>query len=117
MAIHEPVLDYQVAVLHNDVVDYDRVIRITTTTGATVFLAFPSNPPDDWLQFSGANATVYLPASDFDAMYRLLREESPLFVTTLNLLGIRAFTLDTGTESPGQAASDPAELRELYTRS
>ena len=116
MAIHERVLDFQVSVLRNDVVDYHRVVRLTTTSGATVFLAFPPDPPADWLQFSGADATVYLPASDFDATYRLLRDESPVFVTTLNLIGLRAYTLDTGPESPGQAPADPPALRELFAR-
>jgi hypothetical protein len=116
MAIHERVLDFQVSVLRNDIVDYHRVVRLTTTSGSTVFLAFPPDPPADWLQFSGANATVYLPAADFDAMYRLLRDETPVFVTTLNLLGLRAFTLDSGPESPGQVDADPPELRELFAR-
>jgi hypothetical protein len=116
MAISERVLDYQVSVLRNDVVDYHRVIRLTTTSGSTVFLAFPPDPPADWLQFSDGNATVYLPASDFDATYRLLRDESQVFVTTLNLLGIRAYTLDSGPEPPGQADADPGALRELLAR-
>jgi hypothetical protein len=116
MAISERVLDFQVSVLRNDIVDYHRVVRLTTTSGSTVFLAFPPNPPADWLQFSGANANVYLPASDFDATYRLLRDQSPVFVTTLNLLGLRAFTLDSGPETPGQADADPPELRDLVAR-
>jgi hypothetical protein len=116
MAINERVLDFQVSVLRNDIVDYHRVVRLTTTSGATVFLAFPPNPPDDWLQFSGADANVYLPESDFDATYRLLRDEGPVFVTTANIFGIRAFTLDTGPESPGQAPADPPALRELFAR-
>jgi len=57
-----------------------------------------------------------MPASDFDARYRLLRNENRVFVTTLNLLGLRAFTLDSGPESPGQVDADPAELRELFAR-
>jgi hypothetical protein len=116
MAISERVLDYQVSVLRNDVVDYHRVVRLTTTSGSKVFLAFPPSPPAEWLTFSGANATVYLPASDFDATYRLLRDVSPVFVTTLNLLGLRAFTLDSGPETPGQADADPSELRDLVAR-
>ncbi len=116
MGINERVLEYQVSVIRNDVVDYHRVVRLTTTTGSVVFLAFPAAPPADWLQFSGANATVFLPATDFDATYRLLRDETPVFVTTLNLLGLRAFNLSSGAESPGQSAADPSALRELFAR-
>ena len=53
---------------------------------------------------------------NFDATYRLLRDVSPVFVTTLNLLGLRAFTLDSGPETPGQADADPSELRDLVAR-
>ncbi len=113
MAIHERVLDYDVSVLRNDLVDYHRVIRLTTTLGTTTFIAFPPDPPDDWLQFTGGDGTVYLPAADFDATYRVLRGETPVFVTALILEGIRAFSLSSGSESPGQAVADPAELRQL----
>jgi hypothetical protein len=116
MAINERVLDYQVSVLRNDIVDYHRVVQLTTTLGSKVFIAFPPDPPADWLQFTGADATVYLPATDFDATYRVLHDETPVFVTTLNLLGLRAFNLSSGPESPGEGAADPAELRELFAR-
>src|SRR4051794_23145474 len=116
MGINERALDYQVSVLRNDIVDYHRVVRLTTTLGSTVFIAFPPDPPDDWLQFTDGNATVYLPAADFDATYRVLDDETPVFVTTLILEGIRAFNLSSGPESPGQGTTDPAELRELLAR-
>jgi hypothetical protein len=37
-------------------------------------------------------------------------------VTTLNLLGLRAHTLDSGPEAPGQASANPPALRELFAR-
>jgi hypothetical protein len=116
MAINDRVLDYQVATLANDVVDYRRVIRITAVSGEKVFLAFPDTPPADWLQFSGGTSIVYLPAADFDATYRLLREESPVFVTAFNLFGLRAYSLNSGAEAPGQSATDPQPLVELMAR-
>ena len=78
MGFHERVLDYTVSTLRNDVVDYRRVIRLTTISGGKVFLAFPEIPPADWLQFNGPDAVVYLPVGDFDATYRVLQQEPGL---------------------------------------
>ncbi len=116
MGFHERVLDFSVSVLRNDVVDYRRVLRLTTVSGQKVFIAFPDVPPADWLQFVGADVNVFLPATDFDATYRVLREESPVFVTALVVVGLRAFSLDSGDEAPGQAAGDPEALRDLVAR-
>ena len=114
MGFHERVLDYQVSTLRNDVVGYRRVLRLTTVSGHQFFLAFPETPPADWLQFVGASTNVFLPAEDFDATYRLLTHESPVFVTALNVVGLRAFSLDSGDEAPGQNASDPEPLVQLH---
>jgi hypothetical protein len=116
MGFHERVMDYEVSILRNDVVDYRRVVRLTTVTGSKVFLAFPEDPPADWLQFVGADVNVFLPATDFDSTYRILRQESPVFVTALNLVGLRAFSLDSGDQAPGQGLTDPAALRQLMDR-
>jgi len=116
MGIGVRVLDYSVSTLRNDLVDYRRVIRLNTVLGTAVFLAFPEVPPADWLLFTGPNAVVYLPATDFDDTYRVLREESPVFVTVLDLLGLRAFMLNSGDEAPGQAATDPPALVEVIDR-
>ena len=109
-------MDYSVSTLRNDVVDYRRILRLTTVSGAKLFLAFPDVPPADWLQFVDGGANVFLPAADFDATYRVLREESPVFVTALNLIGLRAFSLDSGDEAPGQGSTDPEALVQLMER-
>ena len=116
MGFHERVLDYSVSVLRNDVVDYRRVVRLAGESGQKVLIAFPEVPPADWLQFVGADVNVFLPATDFDATYRVLRDESPVFVTALSVVGLRAFSLDTGEEAPGQASGDPQALQDLITR-
>jgi hypothetical protein len=116
MGFRERVLDYSVATLRNDVVDYRRTLRLTTETGSKVFLAFPEVPPADWLQFVGGDTNVFLSAADFDATYRVLREETPVFVTALVVAGLRAFSLDSGDEAPGEGASDPEALVQLMAR-
>jgi hypothetical protein len=116
MAFQERVMDYSVSTLRNDVVDYRRILRLTTVSGEKFFLAFPEVPPADWLQFVGNGANVFLPAADFDSTYRVLREESPVYVTALNLIGLRAFSLDSGDEAPGQGSTDPEALVQLMER-
>ncbi len=116
MGIGVRVLDYSVSTLRNDVVDYRRVVRLTTVQGSKVFLAFPEVPPPDWLLFTGPDAVVYLPAADFDATYRVLLEQSPVFVTVLDLVGLRAFSLSSADEAPGEAATDPEALVQLMAR-
>ena len=51
MVFNERVMDYTVTTLRNDIVDYRRVVRLTTVSGQQLFLAFPDVPPADWLQF------------------------------------------------------------------
>jgi hypothetical protein len=85
-------------------------------SGQRLFLAFPDVPSADWLQFVGPDTNVFLPAVDFDATYRVLREESPVFVTALNVVGLRAFRLDSGDEAPGQGLADPEALVQLMAR-
>jgi hypothetical protein len=109
-------MDYDVSALRNDVVDYRRVIRLTTITGGKVFLAFPDDPPADWLQLTASGVNVFLPATEFEPTYQVLLHESPVFVTALNLVGLRAFSLDSGDEAPGQGLADPDPLRELVER-
>lgn len=117
MVYHERVMDYTVSTLRNDVAGYRRVLRLTTVSGQGLFLAFPDVPPADWLQFVGtAGTNVFLPAADFDATYRVLREESPVFVTALEVEGLRAFSLDSGDEVPGQGVADPEDLVQLMAR-
>ncbi len=117
MVFQERVMDYTVSTLRNDVVDYRRILRLTTVSGQRLFLAFPDVPPADWLQFpDGTDTNVFLPAADFDATYRVLRDESPVFVTALNVIGLRAFSLDSGEEAPGQAATDPEALVQLMAQ-
>ena len=88
MAIQELVTAYTVTTLRSDLVDYRRVIRLTTETGHQAFLAFPPQPPADWLTVSGPTSTAYLERDEFDRVYHVLQSEAPVFYTALNLFGI-----------------------------
>jgi hypothetical protein len=61
----------------------------------------------------GTNTTAYLERGEFDRVHHLLQTETPLFFTSLNLLGIRAFSLSTGSELPGEGPADDEALVQL----
>ena len=73
----------------------------------------PREPPGGPAAVRGSDVNVFLPASDFEPTYRILRQESPVFVTALNVAGLRAFSLDSGDEARGQGLTDPAALRQF----
>jgi hypothetical protein len=113
MPISERVTSYTIAQLKNDIVDYQQVVHLTTETGHKVFIAFPDQPPTEWRTVTGTNTTAYLERGEFDRVHRLLQTETPLFFTSLNLLGIRALNLSTGSELPGEGPADDEALVQL----
>jgi hypothetical protein len=112
MPIAEQVTDYTVALLKNDVVDYRRVIKLTTETGHKVFIGFLEQPPGQWLTITGSNTTAYLQRGEFDRIYHLLQTESPLFFTSSFFIG-PVLNLSTGTELPGEGPADDEALAQL----
>jgi len=107
MVYNEQVMDFTATILRNDVVDYRRVLRLTTVSGQRLFLAFPDVPPADWLEFpDGTDTNVFLPSADFDATYRVLRDESPVFVTELMT---RARVSGAGNGTGAKAAASGTE--------
>jgi hypothetical protein len=115
MALIERVTDYSVAQLKNDVVDYQQVVKFTTESGLKVFVAFPDNPPAEWITTDGTNTTVYLQRAQFDRVHHLLQSEAPVYFTAFGLFH-RNFVLTTGTEVPGEGPADPDALVQLMTR-
>jgi hypothetical protein len=75
MVFNERVMGYTVSALHNDVVDYRRVLRLTTARVS-------GSPSPTFRRPTGSSSpmpptpNVFLPAADFEAIYRVLREES-----------------------------------------
>jgi hypothetical protein len=80
MPIQERVTNYTIAQLKNDIVNYQQVVNLTTETGHKAFLAFPDNPPAQWLTITGTNTAAYLGRGEFDRIHHLLQTESPLFL-------------------------------------
>ena len=63
---------------------------VSRGSGSRFFLAFRDVPPADW-------------------------PKTQVFVTALSLFGLRAFTLDSGEETPGEGG-DPEALVQLMAR-
>jgi hypothetical protein len=115
VAIQEQVTSYAVTHLRNDIVAFHAVVRLTTTSGHQAFLGFVDRPPADWLEVTGPSSTVLLRSAEFDRIHHTLQTERPTFYTALSLLGIRAFSLTTGAEPPGEGPVDDAALVRFMT--
>jgi hypothetical protein len=119
--IADKILTYSVSTFHNDILNYDRQIRLSLESGRMAVIGFPVQRPQDWLQFSGGNTLLYLTAADFDAVYHLIQSESPVFFTALNLFGLRTGAIHTeldlsAGEIPGEGDTDPQTLEATIRR-
>lgn len=125
MPLQDKVVKYSVYIAHNDFVNFQRVIDLKLVSGETATIAFPANPPNDWLQLNGSHTTLYMAQNEFEGVVRLLKQESPLiqiFFTALNLVGIRVGAVHTELDlrqsaSPAHADRDgPQTLQEFVRR-
>jgi hypothetical protein len=116
MPLGERVTSYTIAELKNEVVNYQQVVKFTTESGHQVFIAFPDQPPAEWLTVTGTNTTAFLERGEFDRVRHLLQTETPLFFSSLIFEGLRAFNLSTGPELPGEGPADDDALVQLMAR-
>jgi hypothetical protein len=119
--IADKITTYSVSVFHNDILQFDRQIRLGLASGGMAFIGFPTQRPANWLQFVGASTILYMTAADFDDVYRLIQSESPVFFTALSLLGLRTASVHTeldlsAGEVPGEGDEDPQSLEGLIRR-
>lgn len=108
MPFNERITEYGIALLKNDLVPWNQVIRLVTETGHRVFIAF--NPQPNWLEITGTHTNAFLSPSEFDRTFHLLQSEAPVYFTALNVVGISAFLITTdlmmATEAPGEGPAD-----------
>jgi hypothetical protein len=112
MPLAERVTRYTITQVKNNIVDYQQILRLTTETGHQAFVAFPDQPPAQWLTINASNTTAFLERGEFDRIYRLLQTETPLFFTSSFIVG-PVFTLSTSAELPGEGAADDDALAQL----
>jgi hypothetical protein len=120
MPLFERVTKYSARVGRFDLTDSGRSLSLTLETGGTVFIGFPPEPPDDWLQFSGSVTRVFLQAEEYAHVYHLLQTEAPVFFTALDFFGIKAASvhteLDLSRGEPTGEGYDDTSLEALIVR-
>jgi hypothetical protein len=113
MPINERVDKYTVAVLKNNVVNYQYKIDLTLESGHQVDLLFPEVPPSDFLTITGNQTNAFMAAREYREVYRLLQTETPVFFTALKVLGLSTVVLSSGPESLGEGPSDAGFVEAL----
>jgi len=118
MPIEDKIESYSVHVAQNNFQNFNRTIRLSLESGGTAFVAFPEVRPTNWLQLNGASTNLFMTRDQFTDVYRLLRSESPVFFTALDLLGFQVgavhteLTLSEG-EPPGEGDADSQSLEAI----
>jgi hypothetical protein len=119
MPLFERITKYSARVGRSDLTDAGRQIGLTLESGATVFMGFPPEPPEDWLQFDGSITRVFLRAEEYPEVYHLLQTESPVFFTAIDLFGRAASVhtqLDLSRGEPTGEGYDENSLEALIVR-
>ena len=125
MPVQDKVVKYSIYVAHNDIADFQRVIDLRLESGGTATIAFPKDPPNDWLQFSGPHTNLYMMQDEFAVVVRLLETENPffpIFFTALNFVGIRVgavhseLDLSRGEGQAGIGEEAPRTLQDFVRR-
>ena len=112
MPLAERVTSYTITQVKNNIVNYQQIVRLTTETGHQAFIAFPDQPPAQWLTINESNTTAFLERGEFDRIHRLLQTETPLFFTSSFIVG-PVFNLSTSAELPGEGPADDDALAQL----
>lgn len=110
MPINERITTYSVTELESNVVSYRHVVRLTLESGHKVFIGFPTVVPDPTFTTTAAGTTAFLPAEEFDRVWRLLQTEQPAFFTALNLFGLSTVNISTDAEPLGEGPADDSDL-------
>jgi hypothetical protein len=121
MPLEDKIIKYSVSLFQNDIVNYTRQIRLNLESGGSASIQFPKELPADWLQFFGNATSLYLTEDQFTDVYHVIQSEAPVFLTALNLFGIRVGAVHTeldltAGEIPGEGDEDPQGLVGIIRR-
>ncbi len=120
MPIFDRIIRYSVRVGRSDLSSASHTIGLTLESGGTASLAFVPTPPANWLSFSGSVTSVLLRTDAYADIYHLLQTEAPVFLTALDLFGIKAASvhteLDLGKGEPTGEGFDDQSLEALVIR-
>lgn len=120
MAIFDRIIRYSVGIGRSDLANASHTIGLTLESGGTASLAFVQAPAANWLSFSGSATSVLLQIDAYADIYHLLQTEAPVFLTALELFGIKAAAvhteLDLGKGEPTGEGDDDRSLQALVVR-
>ena len=121
MPLEEKVVKYSVWISQNNVLGWVREISLSLESGATVYIGFPQQRPDDWLQFVGQNTNLFMKEDEFKDVYHLLQSENPVFFTALNVDGLEVGAVHTALDlsegvDPGEVDPHPSSIHSLVRR-
>ena len=108
MQIDAKVVKHSVWISQNNVLGWVREISLTLESGATVYIGFPQQRPDDWLQFVGQDTNLFMTQDEFKDVYHLLQSEPTVYFTALNVVG-----LQVGAVHTAPALAEDADSGEL----
>ena len=121
MPIEDKIKTYSVSIFQTNFQDNFRQIRLNLESGGTAAIQFPAVRPNDWLQFIGADTSLFMTQDQFTDVYHLIQSESPAFFTALEVEGLQVgavhtqFDLSAG-ETPGEGDTDPQSLEAIIRR-
>lgn len=95
MALEERITSYTTWVGQTDYLGYTRVITLRLESGTAVYIGFPVERPDNWLQFTSGAVNIYMTADEYDNVYHILQTEDPVFCTALDLFGLQVGAVHT----------------------
>jgi hypothetical protein len=121
MPLAEKIQKYSVWVSQNNYLNWVREISLTLESGAGVYIGFPQQRPDDWLQFVGADVNLFMTQDEFDEVYHLLQSENPVFFTALDIDGFQIGAVHTNLNviegvAPGDLIPKPQNISSLVRR-
>lgn len=112
MPIFDRITHHSVSVLRSSLVAATRQVRLRLESGGSASISFVDTLPDDFLRFTGAGTSLFMTADQFEDVHRLLRSESDVFFTALDLLGIRTGSVHIRLEpdAPDEGGPDPLHI-------
>ena len=121
MPIAEKIVKYSVWISQNDYLSWVREISLILESGATVYIGFPPQRPDDWLQFSGPDVNLFMTQDEFDEVYHLLQTEKPAFFTAVAISNLQVGAVHTNLDAfegvaPGDLIPQPQNIASLVRR-
>jgi hypothetical protein len=118
MPIDDKVVKHSVWISQNNVLGWVRAIGLSLASGGKVYIGFPQQRPDDWLQFVGQDTNLFMTEDEFKDVYHMLQSEPTVYFTALNVEGVHVGSVHTAPSCSEEADSveHPSGIASLLRR-